>query len=114
MVTHEAGHALFHADRVEKGGLLTARRVVSAHQDARDKALMAASERAVRDGISPNDVVGSISGYAKSAGTREEIEAELFSQYHWSPRPPAFVQVWGQTLHQEMGVDATPFREAGK
>lgn len=109
-VTHESAHAMFHAEQSMKTGFFGPK-VVGGNIAARDAALKAATKEAKREGIPPHETIGRVSGYAKASGSREELEAELFSQYHWSPNPPSFVKVWGQTLHQEMGIDSTPFRE---
>lgn len=109
-ITHESGHAMFHAEQQIKSGFFKTK-VVGGNIDAREAALKAATQEAKRQGIPPHETISRVSGYAAASGSREELEAELFSQYHWSPNPPSFVKVWGQTLHQEMGVDGTPFRE---
>ena len=109
-LTHESAHALFHADQQVKSGLLGPK-VVGGNIKARDKALKAAMKEVKREGIPPHLFSSKVSGYAKADGSREELEAELFSQYHWSSNPPQFVKVWGETLHQELGIDSTPFRE---
>lgn len=106
VMTHESAHSLFHADQKVGVGLLGPK-VKGGNIKARDKALRAAYKAAKQEGKTFEDT----SGYAATAGVREELEAELFSQYHWSPNPPNYVKVWGQTLHQGMGVDPTPFRE---
>lgn len=112
-LTHESAHAIFHSEQTVKNGLLGAK-VVGGNMKARDKAIKAAVKQAKRDGIPLHMLGHQISGYAGTAGNREELEAEMFSQYHWSPNPPPFIRVWGQTLHQELGVNDTPFREAVK
>lgn len=105
-LTHESAHAIFHApQKMEKG------KVVGGNMDARTKALKAAVEESKREGIPEHKFMSKISGYAVSAGNREEVEAELFSQYHWGTKTPNFVKVWGETLHRELGIDDTPFRE---
>lgn len=109
-LTHEAGHSIFHAEQAVKRGLLS-NKVVGGHMEARDKALQAAMMQAEKDGVPDHLTISKISGYALAAGSREEVEAEMFSQYHWGTSPPRFVQVWGQTLHNEMGIDPTPFRQ---
>lgn len=111
-LTHEAGHALFHAEQSYKG--IVRKKVVGGNIDARDKALAAATNQANRDGIPAHEQIARVSGYAAASHSREELEAELFSQYHWSPNPPPFVKAWGETLHQEMGLDPTPFRKVTK
>jgi hypothetical protein len=113
LLTHESSHALFHAEEETKMGLFRSR-VTGGNIDARDVALRASVTEAAKAGIPNTQFLNSVSGYAAKAGTRQEMEAELFSQYHWSPNPPPFVKVWGETLHREMGVDATPFREVVK
>ena len=107
LLTHESAHSMFHADEKVKGGIFTPERIVGGNVKARDKALRAALKVARNDKVSIMDV----SGYAQAAGVKQELEAEMFSQYHWSPNPPRFVQAWGQTLHKELGVDPTPFKE---
>jgi len=109
-LTHESAHAIFHVDDKLKTGFL-APKLVGANIQARDKALKVAVKAAKKDGVSRSNFVAKVSGYAQSSGNRQELEAELFSQYHWSPNPPKFVQEWGKTLHNELGVDDTPFRE---
>jgi len=110
MLTHESAHAMFHAEESTKAGLFRAK-TVGGNIKARDAALKAADDQARRDGIPLEKMVSKVSGYAAASGTRQEVEAELFSQYHWSPNPPPFVKVWGETLHKELGVDPTPFRK---
>jgi hypothetical protein len=106
-LTHEAGHAIFHSrEKFDRKG-----NVVGGNHVVRAKAGEALVEEMNRLGIPEQKQLGMISGYAKTSGTREEIEAELFSQYHWHTNPPSFVKVWGETLHKEMGIDGTPFRE---
>lgn len=112
-ITHESAHACFHADQTVKVGLMGAK-LVGSTSKPREKALKAAIKQAGKDGIPLIQVTSKISGYAQAAGKIQETEAELFSQYHWSPNPPPFVKTWGETLHRELGVDATPFREVVK
>lgn len=107
LLTHESAHSLFHSDQTVSVGLLGGQKVKGGNIKARDKALKAASKTARLDGQS----IWDSSGYARTAGVREELEAELFSQYHWATDPPNFVEAWGKTLHQELGVDPTPFKE---
>jgi hypothetical protein len=109
-LTHESAHALFHTEDKVKQGFL-APKLVGSNIQARDKALKVAVKAAKKDGIPRHEFVSKVSGYAQSAGLRQELEAELFAQYHWSPNPPRFVQEWGKSLHSELGVDDTPFRE---
>jgi hypothetical protein len=110
VMTHETAHSMFHAEERYVGGPFSTK-VVGGHREARDKAMDAAVKAAKEDGIKPSKFSKNVSGYAHSSIFREETEAEMFSQYHWSKTPPRFIKVWGETLHQEMGVDATPFRE---
>lgn len=112
-LTHESAHAIFHNEEKVVTGFLGPK-TVGGHIKARDKALKAAVKQAEKDGISVYDFSSKISGYAYSAGNREEAEAEMFAQYHWGSNPPNFVKVWGETLHKEMGVDPTPFKEEVK
>lgn len=106
-LTHEAGHAIFHSrEHHDRKG-----NVVGGNREARMKAAEAMIEEAQKSGIAEHKLLGKISGYAATSGTREEIEAELFSQYHWHSNPPSFVKVWGETLHKEMGIDETPFKD---
>lgn len=109
-ITHESAHAMFHAEQALKPGLFRTK-VVGGNIEARDAAIKAATKEAERAGIPSNQTISKVSGYAAASGSREELEAELFSQYHWSPNPPSFVKAWGETLHKEMGIDSTPFRE---
>lgn len=106
ILTHESAHSLFHADQEVSVGFFGPK-LKGGNIQARDKALKAAIKSAKKDKLS----LWETSGYAATAGSREELEAELFSQYHWRTDPPNYVKVWGQTLHQEMGVDPTPFKE---
>lgn len=109
LLTHEAGHAIFHSrEKYDKQG-----NIVGGSREARIKAGEAMFAEMDRLRIPDHKLLRKISGYAAASGTREEIEAELFSQYHWHPNPPSFVKVWGKTLHNEMGIDGTPFRERG-
>lgn len=109
-ITHEAGHALFHAEQGVVMGFFGPKRV-GGEIKARDTAIKAALKEARKSGISEAMFSTSVSGYAAYSGMREEVEAELFSQYHWGTNVPRHVQVWGETLHRELGVDGTPFRE---
>jgi hypothetical protein len=109
-LTHESAHAIFHNEEQVKNGFFGPK-IVGGHRKARDKALIAAVKQATKDGVAGHDILRKVSGYAESADNREELEAEMFSQYHWGTKPPKFVQVWGETLHKEMGLDPTPFRE---
>lgn len=105
-ITHEAAHAIFHSrERLVNG------KVVGGEKDARMKALKVFADESARARIPDHKVLKSISGYAAAMGNHEEIEAELFSQYHWSPKPSKAVRAWGETLHKELGIDPTPFRE---
>lgn len=106
VMTHETAHSMFHAEEVYTRG-----KVTGGNFEARQKAFDAARKTAEDDGIKPRNMAKNISGYANAALWREESEAEMFSQYHWSPNPPRFIKTWGETLHREMGIDATPFRE---
>jgi hypothetical protein len=115
LVTHEAAHAMFHAEQHKSISIWTgATKTKGGQIEKRDVALKAGMKEAKRNGISARNFAGSVSGYAKTSGMREELEAEMFSQYHWHPNPPSHVRVWGETLHRELGVDATPFREVVK
>ena len=107
LITHETAHSIFHADQKVTVGFLGGQKVKGGHIKARDNALRAAEKVARQDGMTIWDT----SGYARTAGVREELEAELFSQYHWASDPPRFVRAWGETLHKGLGVDATPFKE---
>lgn len=113
LLTHESAHAMFHAEQKTTTGFFKTK-TVGGYQKARDKALKAALKQAEADGILPNEFLSKISGYAKYANSREEAEAEMFSQYHWAANPQKFVKVWGETLHTELGIDSTPFKEAVK
>lgn len=112
-LTHEAGHVIFHADQKVTQGLFGPK-IRGGQVKARDAALNAAVKEARKEGIFPGDFHVVVSGYSHAAANREEMEAELFSQYHWGTNPPKFVQVWGETLHQELGIDSTPFREVAR
>lgn len=105
-LTHETAHAIFHAPQEIKNG-----KIVGGYVEERTTALKAAIEESKRMGVAENNLLSSVSGYANKSGTRHELEAEMFSQYHWGTNPPNFVIVWGQVLHKEMGIDATPFKE---
>ncbi|QEQ93509.1 hypothetical protein SEA_GIRLPOWER_10 [Streptomyces phage GirlPower] len=107
LLTHESGHAIFHSrEKYDKDG-----KVVGGEKEARMKALQALVDEAKRKRIPEHRLLRKLSGYAAASQGHEEIEAELFSQYHWHPKPPSFVTVWGQTLHKELGIDPTPFKE---
>jgi hypothetical protein len=112
-LTHESAHAIFHAEQKVKTGF-AGPRIVGGNIKARDKAIKAAIKAAQRDGIPSHLFSSKVSDYAATSGMREEVEAELFSQYHWSSNPPSFVTVWGETLHRELGLNDTPFREEVK
>lgn len=111
VMTHETAHSMFHAEeKFVKTGFLKGK-WEGGEKAAREKAWIEAEAAAIADGIKKNQVRSKISGYANYSMWHEETEAELFSQYHWMKDPPRFVQVWGETLHNEMGIDPTPFRE---
>jgi hypothetical protein len=107
LLTHESGHAMLHASQHVVSDGKGGHKVLGDKVKALDKALDAALKAADEDG---RNILG-ISGYANAAGVRHELEAELFSQYHWAERPPRLVKVWGETLHRELGIDPTPFKE---
>lgn len=111
LLMHESAHAFFHAD-LEKM-IVGDQRVMAwgGNSKALETAMQASLKEADRRGIPPKDFTKALSGYAHKANVQEEVEAELFAQYHLSPNPPSFVKVWGQTLHKELGLDATPMRE---
>ena len=112
LLTHESAHAMFHAEQSVKG--ILRKRIVGGEAKAREKAMTAAIKQAKKDGIHPSMFMSNVSGYAVYSGSREETEAEMFSQYHWGTHTPNFIKVWGETLHQELGVDPTPFKEVVK
>jgi hypothetical protein len=107
LLTHESAHSIFHSDQVVTNKAFGGQKVVGGDIKARNKALKVAEKAARRDGMT----IWDSSDYARTSGVREELEAELFSQYHWATDPPKFVEEWGRTLHQELGVDPTPFKE---
>lgn len=107
LLTHESAHAIFHSDQIVTVGAFGGQKIKGGSIKARDKALKAALKAAAKDGTN----IWTASGYAREAGVREELEAEMFSQYHWGTNPPRFVVEWGKTLHQELGVDPTPFKD---
>lgn len=111
LMTHETAHSMFHAEEVTVSTGRFTVKTTGGNKEARDKAFDAAVKTAAADGIKSKNLSKNISGYAHAAYWREESEAEMFSQYHWSPNPPRFIKTWGETLHREMGIDATPFRE---
>lgn len=98
LLTHESAHAMFHADQSKS----------NPRQAARDKALTSLLQNY------PGLRLSKVSGYAHASGTREELEAEMFSQYHWAKKTSPEVKLWGQTLHKELGIDPTPFKEVVK
>lgn len=108
-MTHETAHSMFHAEQQTTGFFRL--KTTGGNIEARDKALVAAEKVAKEDGIKVRNMPKHVSGYAHTSLFREELEAEMFAQYHWSEKPPRFIQTWGETLHREMGVDATPFRK---
>lgn len=107
MMTHESFHAAFHSNESVRPGLLGPK-VVGGHRKERDDALKAAIKVARKSGVS----MWSTSGYAAASGVREELEAELFTQYNWADNPEPFVIAYGKTLNGELGVDPTPFKDA--
>lgn len=107
LLTHESAHSLFHSDQNVKVTAFGGQKITGGYIKARDKALAAAQKAAKQDRTN----IWMTSGYARHSGYREELEAELFSQYHWMTNPPRFVVEWGKTLHKELGVDPTPFKE---
>lgn len=114
LFTHETAHAMFHAEQIVTEGFLGTK-VKGGNVKARDKAMDAALAEAKRAHIPDTyTFLSKISGYSAMSGTREECEAEMFAQYHWATNPPNFVKAWGKTLHQELGIDGTPFKEVGK
>ncbi len=112
LLTHETAHAIFHAQvKTVKAGMFGGYKQVGGHIEARDVALGVALNEAGKMGITMPNFMPSISGYAHAAGIREEAEAEMFMQYHWGKETPRFVKAWGESLHREMGLDPTPFKE---
>lgn len=112
LLTHESAHAIFHAQvKVVKAGMFGGYKQVGGHVEARNVALGVALREAHSMGIAMPNFMHSISGYAGTAGIREEAEAEMFMQYHWTENPPRFVKAWGESLHREMGLDPTPFKD---
>jgi hypothetical protein len=109
MLTHESAHALFHSEESLKPGFLGPK-VVGGHIEERTNALKAAIKVANQTGVS----IWSTSDYAATAGVRQELEAELFAQYHWADNPAPFVVAYGKTLSEGLGVDATPFKDVVK
>lgn len=110
LLTHETGHSMLHASQSVVTDSKGKRKLVGDKVKALDKALAAAQKAAEEDG---HNILG-ISGYAHAAAVRHELEAELFSQYHWANNPPRLVKVWGETFHRELGIDPTPFKEVTK
>jgi hypothetical protein len=96
LITHEYAHRLLDDGSHGKASLAT-----TAQTRARLRA----------------DAVGAprpqaVSDYAKSNGA--EVTAELFANYHFGgDRRAPWVVTWGETLHQELGVDPTPLSEVG-
>lgn len=112
LLTHESAHAIFHAQvKTVKAGMFGGYKQVGGHIEARNVALGVALREAGAMGITMPNFMPSISGYAAAAGIREEAEAEMFTQYHWHPDPPRFVKAWGESLHREMGLNPTPFKD---
>jgi hypothetical protein len=112
LLTHESAHAIFHSQvKTVKAGMFGGYKQVGGHIEARNVALGVALREAGAMGITMQNFMPSISGYAGAAGIREEAEAEMFTQYHWNPNPPRFVKAWGESLHREMGLDPTPFKD---
>lgn len=110
LLTHESAHAVFHVPQKLKVKWYGPT-IVGGEFKARNKALDAMLKAARKEpkATRQRNIAAMVSGYAQMSGTREEMEAELFSQYHWNSDPPNFVKVWGETLHEAMGVDKTPF-----
>jgi hypothetical protein len=106
MMTHESFHAAFHSDESIKPGFLGPK-VVGGHIKERNEALKAAIKEANKSGMS----IWSTSGYAQASGLRQELEAELFTQYNWADNPAPFVVAYGKSLNNELGVDPTPFKD---
>jgi hypothetical protein len=106
MLTHESFHAAFHSQETLKTGVFGPK-VVGGHEPERRKALIAAAKVANKTGATIWDT----SDYAAASGTRQELEAELFTQYNWADDPAPFVVTFGKTLNQELGVDSTPFKD---
>jgi hypothetical protein len=113
VMTHETAHSMFHAEQITTGTLLKPK-VVGGNIEARTVALRKAEAVAKANGVKRSRFRQSVSGYANASLFTEELEAEMFSQYHWNPNPPEHLKVWGETLHKEMGLDPTPFRKLVK
>lgn len=111
VMTHETAHSMFHSEETIEGSFWKPK-IVGGDRDARDKAFKASVSQAKKDGVPFRKFSKNVSGYANATIFREELEAELFSRYHWSEKNPRFIEVWGKTLHKELGVDSTPFRKA--
>jgi hypothetical protein len=108
LLTHECAHSVFHSDQKLLIGFGGRQKRVGSKVKALDKAFAAAVKVGKKDRIGR---LIDISGYARASGSLPELEAEMFSSYHWGTNPPRYVVAWGETLHKELGVDPTPFKE---
>lgn len=122
-ITHESAHSLFHSRNVEGKGFVGSVRTKELIEPMRNSAWKKAEEQARKDGdVIPlkglkriigdrpeYQMAGKLSKYAHSSLFIEESEAEMFTAYHWSPKPPPFVDAFMNDVHKNMGVKVQPF-----
>jgi 2'-5' RNA ligase len=113
LLTHESAHALLHV-RNGSGKPIGEQIRKDAWQKVADQALADGTIKK-RTGFSRltgdmyRDVAGNVSDYAKSSFFIEEIEAEMFTSYHWAKNPPKFVDTYMKEVNTAMGKPVQPF-----
>jgi hypothetical protein len=115
LITHESAHSLLgHVVKRNRGESITDFLTRSGDlRTKRQRAFRAAMNQAVQDGqvrmdrtfeLKPVEQMTShVSLYAMT-GHQQEAEAEMFSAYHWNPKPPKFVDAWMSQIEKEFGI----------
>lgn len=123
MLTHESAHSMLHQVNVQKTGFMKSKTTPAAIDSMRNSAWDKAKTQATKDGdyvpgkgirrlITPTvegQLAKKTSKYAESSLFTEEIEAEMFAAYHWSPNPPKFVDAFMSGVHENMNKKVKPF-----
>jgi hypothetical protein len=119
LLTHETAHTLFHSVNVEGMGAKERWKARESMNSMRKSAWQKAEEQARKDGdvkskrfrpdFPMEQLNKKISKYASSSLFIEEAEAEMFSAYHWSPKPPKFIDTFYSDIHSQMGINVQPF-----
>lgn len=127
LFAHESAHAMLHQATMPEPRIRDLFIAPVPHQPylkARGKAWDAAKKQAIADGDAEQphglkrlykpsvvtQMASKVSGYAHYSYFSQEIEAEMFSTYHYGPNPPRFVDAWMKEMHQQgFGKEVPPF-----